>query len=447
MTTHKIPADWTKTLPDDWEFDRLGKFADIIVSNVDKKSYDEETPVQLCNYVDVYKNDYITTDIDFMDATASDHEISRFALNVGDVLATKDSENPMDIAVPALVKQELPGVLCGYHLAIVRADGRRLHGPFAAWLHLSRSIGRHYEMHATGITRWAVGKRDFKTCPVPLPPIVEQEHIADYLDASCSAIDQTVATKQKQLDNLDALCRTTVQKAVTQGLDPSVPMKDSGVEWLGPIPTHWSAKKLKRVFAEVDYGISESTEQEGQFAILKMGNIVDGEIEFTKIEYVNDVPESLVLQTNDLLFNRTNSLDQVAKVAVFRGTADDRVSLASYLVRLRTTHHNHPHFINYLVNSERFLGLARKMAIPSVQQANLNPTRYCRLEIPVPPFDEQEAIAKHLDAKTKRIASVAGQIREQIDTLVAYRKSLIHECVTGKRRISKEDVKRVKAHV
>jgi type I restriction enzyme S subunit len=280
-----------------------------------------------------------------------------------------------------------------------------------------------------------------------LPPLPEQHRIAAYLDASCAAIDRAVETKRKQLETLYAVRKSIIQRAVTQGLNPKAKMKDSGVEWLGPIPAHWRAQKLKRVFAEVDYGISQSTDQEGTYAVLKMGNIVRGEIVFTKIEFVDEVEEGLVLETNDLLFNRTNSLDQVAKVGIFRGDKADNVTYASYLVRLRANHKNHPEFLNHLLNTDVFLGLARKMAIPSVQQANLNPTRYCRLEVPVPPLAEQIQIAGFLDERCEQIKSIEQRLTAQITTLTAYRKSLIHECVTGKRRISDADVAKVEAHV
>lgn len=282
---------------------------------------------------------------------------------------------------------------------------------------------------------------------IPLPPLHEQKRIAAYLDASCAVIDRSIETKQKQIEVLDALRKSIIQRAVTQGLNPKVEMKNSGVDWLGPIPNHWKVQKLKRIFSEVDYGISQSTEQEGTYAVLKMGNIVNGEVAFTKIEFVSDVPSNLVLEKEDLLFNRTNSLDQVAKVGIFRGDKSDNVTYASYLVRLRTNHKNHSSYINHLVNSESFLGLARKMAIPSVHQANLNPTRYCLLKIPVPPLLEQIEIASYLDKKSGQISNIRQCLNEQISTLFVYRKSLIHECVTGKRRISDADIAKVKANV
>src|ERR1041385_465895 len=106
---------WTKTLPSDWDVARMESLADVFFSNVDKHTLDGEVPVNLCNYVDVYKNEKITGDIDFMPASAEPREIERFQIRLGDLLATKDSESPDDIAISALVTEELPGVICGYH--------------------------------------------------------------------------------------------------------------------------------------------------------------------------------------------------------------------------------------------------------------------------------------------------------------------------------------------
>ena len=102
-----------------------------------------------------------------------------------------------------------------------------------------------------------------------------------------------------------------------------------------------------------------------------------------------------------------------------------------------------PYFLNYLINSNCFLTFARKLAIPSVQQSNLNSTRYCRIFVPLPPLGEQRDIRKYLDDKTAELGAVVAALNKQIETLTAYRKSLIHECVTGQRRISAADVRRV----
>lgn len=106
--------EWLGQIPAHWQLRRLKTIARVQLSNVDKKSVDGEQQVSLCNYVDVYHNDYIRPDMEFMQATATPEQIRKFSLRRGDVLITKDSESWLDIAVPALVVADLPHVLCGY---------------------------------------------------------------------------------------------------------------------------------------------------------------------------------------------------------------------------------------------------------------------------------------------------------------------------------------------
>ena len=111
---------WLGDMPAHWQVRRLGTIADMRVSNVDKHAREDEFPVRLCNYVDVYKNDRITPIMPFMTATASRDEIERFSLETGDVLITKDSETWDDIGVPALVVESAIDLVSGYHLALLR---------------------------------------------------------------------------------------------------------------------------------------------------------------------------------------------------------------------------------------------------------------------------------------------------------------------------------------
>lgn len=206
--------------------------------------------------------------------------------------------------------------------------------------------------------------------------------------------------------------------------------RSTDLHWLGDFPADWNSRRIKRVMSRVDYGISVSTEQEGRFTVLKMGNIQSGEIDFSDLSFVDEVSEDLLLEPGDLLYNRTNSPDEVGKAAIFRGSRRDRFTFASYLVRLRTNHHAEPHFLNYLLNCDGFLTYARKLAIPSVQQSNLNSTRYCRILIPLPPRTEQVRIAAYLDASCAAIDAAVVAKRRQLETLYALRQSTIHRAVT-----------------
>lgn len=287
---------------------------------------------------------------------------------------------------------------------------------------------------------------DYLNTKIAFPRKAEQELIATYLDASCAAIDAAVAAKRLQLKTLEALRKSIIARAITYGISEQPKLRNVDAEWLKEVPAHWDVCRVKRVLARMDYGISVSTEQEGRYPVLKMGHLEDGEIIFSNLDFVDEVQDDLLLETGDLLFNRTNSPDQVGKAAIFRKSKRDAMTFASYLVRLRVNHRANSEFLNYVFNSEGYLGFARRLAIPSVQQSNLNSTRYSRMFIPLPPPKEQDNICSYLAEKIGGIKRIVRGIEDQITTLTVYRKSMIHECVTGQRRITAVDLNQVKAH-
>ncbi|MCP5534876.1 MAG: restriction endonuclease subunit S [Akkermansiaceae bacterium] len=382
-----------------------------------------------------------------MEASATPHEITKFTLQREDVITTKDSENPLDIAIPSLVAEDLDGVLCGYHLAILRAEKRHLFGPYLSWLHVSQTIRAHYEMHATGITRWAIGRKHFKTCPVPLPPLPEQKRIATYLDARCAAIDRAVETKKKQLDTLDALRKSIIQRAVTQGLNPKVKMKESGVDWLGRVPKHWLCESLKRATSRIQTGSTPPTSQPVYYE--------EGTIEWFAPECFS---QTIKLRTPKKLINQQAFEDK--KVRIFApetvlfvgiGATIGKVAVLEkegssnqQIVGISCDHRMIGRFLAYqLKNYETIIPkLAQYTTLPI-----LNQTKVGYLPVLRPPISEQQEICEFLDNKELELANVEKILNDQISTLTAYRKSLIHECVTGKRRISDADVTKVEAHV
>lgn len=167
--------------PAHWRPRRLGQVAKILFSSVDKKVATAETPVSLCNYTDVYRNRRITRDIAFTQGSATPREVATFHLREGDVLITKDSEDPRDIAVPALVMETMPDVLCGYHLAVVRPDPSVLDGGFLAELLQHQPTRNYFARLANGATRFGLSASSLTKAPLLLPPVDEQRQIASAL--------------------------------------------------------------------------------------------------------------------------------------------------------------------------------------------------------------------------------------------------------------------------
>ena len=216
------------------------------VSNVDKHTKDDEFPVRLCNYVDVYKNDRITQAMPFMKATASPDEIERFRLQKGDVLITKDSEAWDDIGVPALVEESSDDLLSGYHLALLRPFRTTL-GAYLALALQSKGVAYQFHVGANGVTRYGLTHTTIQSVCLPLPPLPEQRAIVRYLDHVDDRIRRYVSAKEKLIALLEEERQAVIHRAVTRGLDPNVPLKPSGVQWLGDVPAHWEVRRLRTV--------------------------------------------------------------------------------------------------------------------------------------------------------------------------------------------------------
>ena len=272
--------------------------------------------------------------------------------------------------------------------------GDRVHGPFLYYL--LKYQAPELNAMANGTTFVELSRDELAAVPMEFPPLDTQRQIARFLDEKTARIDGLIEKKRALLDRLAEKRQTLITRAVTKGLNPDTPMKSSGIDWLGDIPVHWEVLPLKRVLASSTYGISASLEPSGKIAVLCMGNLVDGEIDFGDVRFLDEIDEDLLLDLNDVVFNRTNSLDLVGKASIFRGSLSFPVSLASYLVRFRFTERYDPEYANYVMGTQVLMALGRTLALPSIGQANLNPSRYALIEFPIPPKKEQSEIVAYL---------------------------------------------------
>jgi type I restriction enzyme S subunit len=265
-----------------------------------------------------------------------------------------------------------------------------------------------------------------------LPPPTEQKAIATFLDREAARIDALVAKNESLIHLLRERRSALVERVVTKGLDHAARLRATGLDWAPQIPRHWQLIPLKRLLARMDYGTSESLGSVGPIRVLTMTHIQDGKVIVPDEGSLHELPSGLVLEKDDLLFNRTNSRDLVGKVGLFRGTVEDEVTFASYLVRMMVTNQVSPVWACFLLNSFGFLGLARSMAFLSINQANLNPTRYSQLLVPLPPLNEQATIGNHLTSLTASLDALELTVRQLIDRLLEARGALISAAVTGK---------------
>ncbi|MFQ5686060.1 MAG: restriction endonuclease subunit S [Candidatus Scalindua sp.] len=210
-------VDWLGDIPEHWEIRRLRTVAFVRPSGVDKNTNEGEVPVKLCNYVDVYKNERILHTMDFMNATATPDEITKFELKSGDVLITKDSEMWNDIAVPAFIPQNMPGVICAYHLAIIRP--MNIDGEFLFRAFLAESVADQFRVSANGVTRYGLSQGAIKGAWFPIPPKEEQTKIVEYINQNLSKIYLAIEKSKREIELIREYRTSLISDVVTGKVD------------------------------------------------------------------------------------------------------------------------------------------------------------------------------------------------------------------------------------
>lgn len=212
-------VEWIGDIPEHWDARRLRTLAAVRASGVDKNTNEDEVPVMLCNYVDVYKNDRITAAIDFMKATATPEEIRAFELKAGDVIITKDSESWDDIAIPTFVPETIPGVVCAYHLALIRPFSGEIEGEFLFRAFSSDPVADQFRIAATGVTRFGLAQGAIKGAFFPLPPLEEQRAIIAHINEKCAEISQAISRAEREIELMREYRTRLISDVVTGQVD------------------------------------------------------------------------------------------------------------------------------------------------------------------------------------------------------------------------------------
>ena len=307
-------SEW-KTLP-------LRELAEIRVSNVDKKSVPGEQPVLLCNYMDVYSNEYLTEDLQYMSATATTAEIGRFSVGTGDVAITKDSETPDDIGIPAVARKIPSDLVCGYHLALIKPDKTKINGEFLAKQLASNETIRYFAQRASGSTRYGLSNGAIASTLIPHPPLPQQRRIAEILSTVDAAIEATEAliAKQQQIKAglmHDLFTRgvwtdASIQQARQAGLSAADsarvgqlrPAREIAPELykespLGWIPKDWEVKLCAEISKRICVGIViQPTQyyQEAGVSAFRSANIRENGLTLDDLVYIS--PEANAILAN-----------------------------------------------------------------------------------------------------------------------------------------------------
>lgn len=273
---------------------------------------------------------------------------------------------------------------------------------------------------------------------ITFPNIKEQKKIADLLDKKCQEIEEIKETIEAEIKTLDEYKKSIITEAVTKGLDKGAEMKDSGIEWIGQIPKHWSLSKIKfiaDIFGRIGYRgyTRQDIVDEGDGAVsLSPSNMIEGKVYVDKCTYISwekyeESPE-IKIYDNDILMVKTGS--SYGKVALAENL-DVKATINPQLIVLKSKIKNYKYL--YYTMSSKLFEHQTEMTVTGGTIPTMSQEKIAEFYTILPPINEQNAIAEYLDHKTSAINEAIDGKRAQLVALDEYKKSLIYEYVTGKK--------------
>lgn len=299
------------------------------------------------------------------------------------------------------------------------------------WLFHTVQFADEYYKCGHGIVDdlWTTTWQEMKRITIPTPPIDEQREIAEFLDKKCKEVDGLIADIQTQIDTLEQYKRSTITEVVTKGLNPTVKMKDSNIQWVGAIPAHWVQHPLYYYFIEHKH--KNFLGEENNLLSLSYGKIIRKDINTDEGLLPDNFNSYNIIDKNDIVLRLTDL--QNDKRSLRTGIATERGIITSAYLTLRSIKKINAQYFYYLLHAYDLMKVLYNMG--SGVRQGLNYEELSKMMLIEPPIDEQKTIAEYLDKKCAEIDACIEEKKQQISVLETYKKSIIFEYVTGKKEV------------
>jgi type I restriction enzyme S subunit len=432
-------VEWLGEIPEHWEVTKLGAKCSVKArlgwKGLKASEYVEEgyiflsTPNIKEKKIDFDNVNYITADRYF--------ESPEIMLEVDDVLIAKDGST---LGIVNVVRSLPAPTTVNSSIAVIRHK-QSFDSVFLYYFLASDYTQNVIQSMKDGMGVPHLFQADLRKFTVLTPPISEQQAIASFLDRETAKIDALIAKKERLIELLQEKRTAIISHAVTKGLDPTVPLKDSGVEWLGEIPAHWKCHLFRRVIQSMCDGPFGSDMKSSHYAnegvrLIRLQNIGQGYFDNSDKAYI---PEEHFLSLpghdaapGDLLIAGLGDQNNAVGRACLVPDDVNRAMVKADCFRIRLNQQQLLHiFAMYLLCSS----IARagvKLQTRGATRDRINLSGTAQLHVVIPPLDEQKAIASYLDREIVKIDALIAKIREGIEKLKEYRTALISAAVTGK---------------
>jgi len=418
-------VEWLGEVPAHWEVTRFQRCVEVAEGQVDPEDPRYSAmPLIAPNHVESGTGRLLGVE----SANEQGAESGKYLCRAGDVVYSKIR--------PALRKVciALEDCLCSADMYPLRAHSG-MSNAFLLWWMLSEQFSSLAVLDSQRVAMPKINRESLKEVMLVAPPLAEQAYIAEFLDRETAKIDVLVFEQQRLVEVLKEKRQAVISHAVTKGLDPSVVMKDSGIEWLGEVPAHWEVVALKRI-ADVNTGVAKGKDLAGRSTItvpyLRVANVQDGYLDLddvATIEIGEDELDRYALKPGDVLMNEGGDFDKLGRGCVWEGQISPCIT-QNHVFAVRPWRVS-PSWLNVVSSSAYAQFYFMMRSKQSTNLASISSTNLMELAVALPPPAEQRAIVAQIDRDTSRIDALIAEATRGIDLLQERRTALIAAAVTG----------------
>lgn len=430
--------EWIGEIPKDWEVIRLKIICDL-ENGFSFKSCDyiEESNTLCCRMSNIRPNGVF--DISYSKIYLPDSYVSKYKsylLKDKDIIIamTDMASAPKILGVPTEVKTDGYNLLLNQRVGKLIIKNNSINTLFLKYSMSSESSKYYFTLLSDKNIQINLSKENLLNMFITYPSLEEQELIANYLDSKVSEIDNIISKTKETIEEYRKYKQSVITEVVTKGLNPNVEMKDSGIEWIGEIPKDWKVVKLKNIgtcFGGVTYSPENITDEINGRLVLRSSNVQDGKLSFDDNVYINlDIHEKYIVKKGDILVcSRNGSRNLIGKNAIIENDYD--YTFGAFMTIVRTKNYN---YVYYFLNSDIFKSQSSLYLTSTINQLTLGV--FNNFKLCLPSEEEQKQIVTYLDKKCGEIDKLISKKQNLITELEEYKKSLIYECVTGKKEVS-----------
>ncbi len=417
---------WIGKVPEHWT---VAPVRSVLKEVTAKNIFGKETTALQFRYgTIVEKDNFDAAEDEYVART-----IRNYTLIYPGVLVLNGLNLNYDFVTKRVALSRLKGAITSAYITITPINTHALMPEFVEYLFKSYDAKMAFHGMGEGV-RKILNFNELKRQPIIYPTYTEQKRIVQVLDKKCAEIDTLSNSIQQQIDTLEQYKRAVITETVTKGLNPSAPMKDSGIPWVGKVPAHWDLNKLKYVTTKLERGTAPDYTDEELTRVVNQATFSRGFFNATDIKFSTKPASGSrgLLQKHDVLLASTGG-GVLGKTHFFEEAetyvADSHITIARANIK-----HILPKLLYYLffINFETFNALMTK---GSTNQTELQALDLANMFIPVPPMSEQKQILHSLDKHTQTIDGAIHAKQQQLEKLEQYKKATIFEYVTGKKQV------------